>query len=73
LVQKEGTGRAPSHAPDSDETIDSKRAFVLPSEEGLKNGIHTAIHHNHVEDLYGPHWTIGLEPHDGKKMPETDC
>ena len=29
LVPKEGTGRVPSHAPDSDEATDSKRAFVF--------------------------------------------
>jgi len=38
---------------DSDEATDNKRAFVLASEV-LKNSVHTAIHHNHVEDVYGP-------------------
>jgi len=32
LVLKEGTGRAPSQAPDSDVATDNKRAFVLASE-----------------------------------------
>ena len=31
LVPKEGTGRAPSHAPDSEEETDNRRAFVLAS------------------------------------------
>jgi len=36
LLPKEGTGRAPSHAPDSDEATDSKRASVLISEARFK-------------------------------------
>ena len=46
LVPKEGAGRTPSEA------TNSKRAFVLTSEE-LKNIGHIA-HPNHVEDVYGP-------------------
>jgi len=36
LIPKEGTGRAPSHVPDSDEANDSKRTFVLELEAEFK-------------------------------------
>ena len=32
LVSKEGTDRAPSHAPDSEEETDNRRTFVLASD-----------------------------------------
>ena len=79
LVPEEGTGRAPSHAQDSDEATDNKRAFVLISEAEFKraeNGAHIATHPDHAEDVYGhkgakdTQQTTGLEPLNGKEIQQ---
>ena len=56
LVPKEGTGRAPSHAPDSEEETNNRQAFVLVSEAESKRdekGVRKAVRPNHVEDVCG--------------------
>ena len=54
LVPKEGTGRAPSHSPDSEEETDNRRTFVLASDAESKrdeNGVHKAVRPNYVNNV----------------------